>query len=113
MGKTASHRFLCLTLASAGLGLLIWFVGFPGRGWKEITQGARREWVKGTTTHIDENGDGAVDEELVVDPKIGKRTVRRDTDRDGYFDLKYNLGESGVATNVTRIRERAPRHQGR
>ena len=90
---------------------MIWLVGFPGRGWKEVREGARREWVKGTTTHVDENGDGVVDEERVIDPRTGKRTVRRDTDRDGYFDLKYNLSESGVATNVTRIHERAPRQR--
>ena len=110
MVNKVSYRFLFLSLACAGLGLLIWLVGFPG-GWKEIREGARREWVKGTTTHIDENGDGVVDEERVVDPKTGKRTVRRDADRDGYFDLRYNLSESGVATNVARIHERAPRQR--
>jgi len=105
------HRLFWVTLACLGLGLLIRFAGFPRRGWKAIREGARREWVRGTTTHVDENGDGVVDEVLAVDPRTGKRTVRRDTDRDGYLDLKYNLGESGVATNIARIHERAPRQR--
>lgn len=81
--------------------------------WEETLSQGRRAWRNGNVTHVDENGDGRVDEELVVHPGKGKRTLRRDTDRDGYFDLKYNLSESGVATNITRIRDRAPRHQRR
>ena len=79
-------------------------------GWKEIRQGTRREWRKNSVTHIDENGDGVVDEEDVINSKTGKCTVRRDSDFDGYFDLKYNLTSSGVATNISKIHEKVPRH---
>ena len=111
MGDKGSFRLRGVALACVGLGILIWFSSAQKRGWKEIRRGARPEWVKGNVTHTDENGDGVVDEELVADPKSGKRSVRRDTDLDGYFDLQYNLSPSGFARNITKIHRKAPRHQ--
>ena len=106
------RRLPLLIGACLGLAIII-FIVVRTRQWEETISQGHRAWRNGNVTHVDENGDGIVDEEVAVDSKTGKRTFRRDTDRDGYFDLKYNLSESGVATNITRIRDRAPRHQGR
>ena len=89
-------------------GLLLFLSTYTG--WKETQQGARREWRKGNVIHLDDNGDGLVDEEDILDPKTGGCTVRRDANHDGYFDLQYTLTPSGVATHIRTIHEKAPRH---
>jgi len=106
------NRRLALVICACLALAIVMFIVFRSGQWEETISQGHRAWRKGNVTHVDENGDGIVDEELTVDSKTGKRTFRRDTDRDGYFDLEYNLSESGVATNITRIRDRAPRHQG-
>lgn len=79
--------------------------------WRELPrEGATRKWQRGHVMHIDENGDGRVEEEIVEDPRTGRRTVRRDNNRDGWFDLKYELGRWGIALNIRKIHERAPQH---
>jgi hypothetical protein len=77
-------------------------------GWKQTRQeGGRIEWRRGAVTQRDENGDGVVDEELVALPAPGCFRVRRDTDRDGWFDVRYEL-RHGLAGGLEKIRERAP-----
>jgi hypothetical protein len=40
----------------------------------------------------------------------GERRIRRDTDLDGFFDVKYLVTSNGVASGIEKIHERAPRH---
>ncbi len=73
-------------------------------------RGPTSVWRKGNVMHTDLNGDGRVDE-VVVLASDGRMThVKRDSDLDGWFDLEYDLGPHGLALNVRTIRERAPRH---
>lgn len=65
-------------------------------------------WQRGSTTHIDRNRDGRVDEEAIRLPN-GDLHIRRDSDLDGWFDLRY-LEHRGRATRLDQIREEAPRH---
>ncbi|MEQ2008672.1 MAG: hypothetical protein ABMA26_17985 [Limisphaerales bacterium] len=65
-------------------------------------------WQRGNTTHTDRNRDGRVDEEDISLP-AGEKAIRRDSDLDGWFDLRY-LERRGMATRLEQIREEAPRH---
>lgn len=79
--------------------------------WRELPrEGQSRKWQRGQVLHIDEDGDGRVDEEIVDDPKTKRRVVRRDTNHDGWFDLKYQQGRYGIAMKLIPIHERAPWH---
>lgn len=72
--------------------------------------GSMSVWRKGNVTHTDANGDGRVDEELIL-AHDGKMThVKRDQDFDGWFDLEYDLGRFGMALNPRQIKERVPKH---
>lgn len=85
---------------------------FGDYGWKEIRRdGKLRMWKHGDVYHIDSNGDGLVDEEINYKGPGGKVTVRKDTNFDGYFDLRYNLVTNGIAVNIVPIHEKAPRHK--
>ena len=79
--------------------------------WRELPrEGTVRKWQRGNATHIDENGDGRVDEEILMNPKTHRRTVRRDSDHDGWFDVEYEHGRYGIAMKLQQIHERAPCH---
>ena len=65
-------------------------------------------WHRGQTTHVDRNRDGRVDEETIRLPN-GDAVIRRDSDLDGWFDLRYRE-RRGFATQLEQIREEAPRH---
>lgn len=65
-------------------------------------------WQRMSTTHVDRDRDGRVDEEMIRQPN-GDAVIRRDSDLDGWFDLRYVEGK-GLATRLEQIREQAPRH---
>ncbi|NBR84888.1 MAG: hypothetical protein EB141_03445 [Verrucomicrobia bacterium] len=65
-------------------------------------------WQRGRTTHTDRNRDGLIDEEIIRLPN-GDLLIRRDSDLDGWFDLRY-LERRGLPVNLETIREPAPRH---
>jgi len=65
-------------------------------------------WHRSMTTHLDRNRDGLVDEETIRMPS-GDAVIRRDSDLDGWFDLRY-VEQRGMATRPEQIREEAPRH---
>lgn len=73
-------------------------------------RGKTSVWRKGDIMHTDLNGDGRVDEVVVLAGEGRMTHVKRDSDLDGWFDLEYDLGPYGLALNVRTIRERAPRH---
>lgn len=64
-------------------------------------------WQRSHTTQNDRNRDGLVDEETIRLPN-GDAAIRRDTDLDGWFDLRY-VERRGLATRLEQIREQAPR----
>ena len=65
-------------------------------------------WQRMNTTHTDRNRDGRVDEEIIR-LSSGDAAIRRDTDLDGWFDLRY-AERRGMARQLEQIREEAPRH---
>lgn len=65
-------------------------------------------WQRSQTTHVDRNRDGVVDEETIRLPN-GDAVMRRDSDLDGWFDLRY-VERRGFATRLEQVREPAPRH---
>ncbi len=65
-------------------------------------------WHRSLTTHVDRNRDGIVDEETIRMPG-GDAVIRRDSELDGWFDLRY-VERRGLAVRPEQIREPAPRH---
>ena len=77
--------------------------------WKKISDSPSGiVWHRSHTTHVDRNRDGIVDEETIRLPN-GDAVIRRDTDLDGWFDLRY-VERRGMATRLDQIHEQAPRH---
>lgn len=77
--------------------------------WKKVSDSpAGIVWHRSRTTHVDRNRDGIVDEETIRMPG-GDAVIRRDSDLDGWFDLRY-VERRGMATRLEQIREAAPRH---
>ena len=77
--------------------------------WKKVSDAPGGiVWQLGNTMHTDRNRDGLVDEETIRLPN-GDLFIRRDSDMDGWFDLRY-VERRGMATRVEQIREQAPRH---
>ena len=77
--------------------------------WRKVSDSsAGIVWQRSHTTQIDRNRDGLVDEETIRLPN-GDAAIRRDTDLDGWFDLRY-VERRGLATRLEQIREEAPRH---
>lgn len=77
--------------------------------WKKVSDSpAGITWRRNHTTHVDRNRDGRVDEETIRLPD-GDTVIRRDSDLDGWFDLRY-VERRGMATRLEQIREEAPRH---
>lgn len=77
--------------------------------WRKISDSpAGITWHRSHTTHVDRNRDGLVDEETIRLPG-GDAVIRRDSDLDGWFDLRY-VERRGMATRLEQIREPAPRH---
>ena len=104
----ASPRTRWLWLVNALLLVITLVLGAQLR-WRKISDTPEGiVWQRGHTTHTDRNRDGVVDEEAVVLPN-GEIVIRRDTDLDGWFDVRYVL-RRGVAVNLETIHERAPRH---
>jgi hypothetical protein len=108
--RLTRRGWLVLAALPAGLLLLagLWSARDP---WQLVeSQWPYRKWHHAGVTHIDTNGDGRVDEVSETDPRTGRTSVRRDTDQDGWLDVSYELGPLGIAMNLRRIREQAPRH---
>ena len=77
--------------------------------WKKVSDTPNGiVWKRHWTTHTDRNRDGRVDEEIIRLPN-GDAAIRRDTDLDGWFDLRY-VERRGLATRLEQIREEAPIH---
>jgi hypothetical protein len=77
--------------------------------WKKVSDTpAGIVWHRSRTTHVDRNRDGIVDEETIRAPG-GDAVIRRDSDLDGWFDLRY-VERKGLAVRPEQIREEAPRH---
>ncbi len=77
--------------------------------WRKISDtSAGIVWQRSQTTHADHNRDGHVDQETIRLTN-GDVVIRRDSDLDGWFDLRY-LERNGMASRLEQIRERAPRH---
>lgn len=77
--------------------------------WKKVSDSpAGIVWQRSHTTHVDRNRDGIVDEETTRLPN-GDAVIRRDSDLDGWFDLRY-VERKGFAIRLEQIREAAPRH---
>ncbi|MEN9575781.1 MAG: hypothetical protein RL514_3636 [Verrucomicrobiota bacterium] len=77
--------------------------------WKKISDTPNGiVWQRNYTTHTDRNRDGRVDEEVIRLPN-GDAAIRRDTDLDGWFDLRY-AERRGLAMRPEQIRDEAPRH---
>ena len=77
--------------------------------WKKISDTpVGITWQRSHTTHVDRNRDGIVDDETIRLPD-GDAVIRRDTDLDGWFDLRY-VEHRGMATRLEQIHEQAPRH---
>ncbi len=77
--------------------------------WKKVSDTpAGIVWHRSQTTHVDRNRDGIVDEETIRVPG-GDAVIRRDSDLDGWFDLRY-VERKGLAVRPEQIRESAPRH---
>jgi len=71
--------------------------------WRELPrERGVRKWQRGHVLHIDENGDGQVEEEIIDHPETGRRVVRRDTNWDGWFDVTYQQGPHGIAVKIGR-----------
>ncbi|PAW89135.1 MAG: hypothetical protein B9S33_03795 [Pedosphaera sp. Tous-C6FEB] len=76
--------------------------------WRKVSDStAGIVWQRSHTTQIDRNRDGRVDEETIRLPN-GDAAIRRDTDLDGWFDLRY-VERRGMATRLEQVREEAPR----
>lgn len=76
--------------------------------WQKVSDSAAGVvWQRSHTTQLDRNRDGLVDEETIRLPN-GDTAIRRDTDLDGWFDLRY-VERQGLATRLEEIREQAPR----
>ena len=97
-------------LAGLNLLLLLTALGLWQKlQWKKISDSPSGiVWHRSHTTHTDRNRDGRVDEEVVRLPN-GDAAVRRDSDLDGWFDLRY-VERGGIATGLEQLREEAPRH---
>ncbi len=104
-----SPLYLTWGLAAAVLmAALVFLLG--DFGWRYLgVNGTARMWKRGYVYQLDANGDGLVDEEINYHGPGGKVEVRKDTHFDGYFDLRYNLGKNGIAYNLQKIHEKAPR----
>jgi hypothetical protein len=103
------RQFVLLMLAGVVLGAGIW-AAMQRAGWRELPrEGGVRRWQRGNVIHLDTNGDGIVDEEQIRFDRPNHAIIRRDTKFNGWFDLRYEL-QSGVATHIEKIHERAPRH---
>jgi hypothetical protein len=94
-------------LLATAVGLALWLR--TGR-WETVPQaGPGTKWTRGNVTHFDRTGDGTADEEETRLPGKRNAIIRRDTDLDGWFDVRYELRD-GVVVRIDSIRERAPRH---
>jgi hypothetical protein len=92
-------------------GLLLGVALFIGNQlrWKKISESpAGTVWHRSQTIHVDRNRDGRVDEEMIR-LSNGDTVVRRDSDLDGWFDLRY-VERKGLVVQPEQIRERAPTH---
>lgn len=109
LSRTSRRRLALIAFACACLGVAAWLL-VAQLTWRELPrEGKTRRWQRGNYLHLDTNGDGIVDEEQYRFDRPNHAFVRRDLDFDGYFDLRYEM-QSGVATHIEKIRERAPRH---
>jgi len=108
MKPLGRRQLLGLWLFNAGLLGVALVVGNQLR-WKKISDSpAGTVWHRSHTTHVDRNRDGRVDEEMIRLPN-GDIVVRRDSDLNGWFDLRY-VERKGFAVQPEQIREQAPRH---
>ncbi|NBV21154.1 MAG: hypothetical protein EBS05_04425 [Proteobacteria bacterium] len=103
-----SHLTVWLWVFNVGL-LIVAIMLWPQLHWRKISDTPEGiVWQRGSTTHTDHNRDGIVDEEIVR-LSNGDLLIRRDSDLDGWFDLRY-IERRGIPTKLETIHEQAPRH---
>ncbi len=108
MGNKSARRVRWLWAFNALL-LVVAAVFWQKLQWKKTSDTpSGMVWQRMNTTHTDRNRDGRVDEEIIL-LRNGDAVIRRDSDLDGWFDLRY-VEQRGLATRLEQIREEAPRH---
>ncbi len=106
--EKSARRQMALWVSNALL-LVVAVVLWQKLRWRKVSDApAGIVWQRSQTTHTDRNRDGIVDEETIRLPE-GIAAIRRDSDLDGWFDLRY-VERRGLATRLEQIREEAPRH---
>lgn len=78
--------------------------------WRLVSkEGRTRTWESKGIIYIDTNGDGRIDEERRPGKMPGEFIVLKDSDFDGYYDLRYRQQTNGIATFPDQIKEAVPR----
>lgn len=105
LSRRAALGLWVLNALLLALALVLW----DKLRWKKISDTpAGITWHRSHTTHVDCNRDGVVDDETIR-LSNGDAAIRRDTDLDGWFDLRY-VEHRGIVIRVEHIHEQAPRH---
>lgn len=81
--------------------------------WQLVSRPNEREktWERDGVTRIDANGDGFIDEERTPGKVPGEFIIKKDSDFDGYFDIRYRQTTKGFAVDLQQIHEAVPRQQ--
>jgi hypothetical protein len=107
--REEQHRWHLLLWAFNALLLVAAVVLWQKLRWRKVSDMPTGiTWHRSFTTHVDRNRDGRVDEETIRLPD-GDAVIRRDSDLDGWFDLRY-VERKGLATRLEQIREQTPSH---
>ena len=108
--KISGYAVVVLFVVVAALVGMFRLGVFGGR-WEPVPGGGPwQKWRRATVTHIDRNGDDIVDWEIDDQGRADDYLEREDTDFDGYFDMQFHRGVSGMPDNVVQIHQKAPRH---
>ncbi len=109
VSETSKGRQQALWLFNGFL-LITAFVLWQKLRWRKLSDSpAGIVWQRSQTTQVDRNRDGIIDEETIRLPN-GDALIRRDSDLDGWFDLRY-VEHKGIATRLEQIHEAAPRRK--
>ena len=107
--RTLTRKHTAALWVFNGLLLIAALVLWQRLRWRKVSDSPTGIlWQRSQTTHLDRNRDGVVDEETIRLPN-GDAVIRRDSDLDGWFDLRY-VERRGMATRLEQLREEAPRH---
>ncbi|MFM8469544.1 MAG: hypothetical protein ACKODH_06180 [Limisphaerales bacterium] len=91
-----------------GVLLIVALILWEKLRWRKVSDTpAGIVWQRLNTTQIARPRAGVIDEEAIRLPN-GDAVIRRDSDLDGWFDLRY-VEHRGMATRLEQIREQAPR----